>query len=432
MANVNDTSRVSSRLENQWELLEAADINERDRAAIRAFCEYRRDVDDLKPSSLISNLSPLRLGAERANVPLVDMGEREFVSFVDLLKTPKDEGGYGLDPATGTRRYKYPLRVLFGWMDERDAYGDYPFYEDITLADTMGESVDRDHTLSRAEVLALKRGAKYPRDKALIGFLADTGGRKTLVLNLRVGDIKDLDEEVPAYVPNTEGIAQKDVPIQKYPILHARAEIRTYLNRHHVDADTPEAPLWHVLRGYDHDDPQAGALSSSTLDHALEQARQNASMEIATERVHAHNFRHFRFTEFDRSGEYNDSEMQYAGGWNSREMVDHYTHTSDEERIATFNAKAGFGELEESAVDVDPETVTICGNCRRELYSEERFCPGCGAPQVPEAGDRIERVRDGTRERTVTEDDQTKRSALVKLAEAADLEPAEVETLLDG
>ena len=116
MANVNDTSRVETRLENQWDRLDEADIDERDREAIRLFCEYRRDVDDLKPGSLIANLSPLRLGAERAAVPLVDMDVDDYATFIDLLKRPKEQGGYGMDPDTGTRRYKYPLRVFFGWL----------------------------------------------------------------------------------------------------------------------------------------------------------------------------------------------------------------------------------------------------------------------------------------------------------------------------
>lgn len=46
MVNVNDASGMDKKLERQWKLLENADIDDRDRDAIGAFVDYRREREN--------------------------------------------------------------------------------------------------------------------------------------------------------------------------------------------------------------------------------------------------------------------------------------------------------------------------------------------------------------------------------------------------
>lgn len=97
MVDVNDPSGLGHKLKRRWEQLEDADIDDRDRSAIEAFVKYRRDVEDRARSTRTSDLSTLRCASERAETPLVDMAFSDVRRLLNVLVTPRDEGGYGLD-----------------------------------------------------------------------------------------------------------------------------------------------------------------------------------------------------------------------------------------------------------------------------------------------------------------------------------------------
>lgn len=375
MANVNDTHNVSQKLENQWQLLEDADIDDRDREAIREFVElHRRGVENRKPNTLISDLTNLRMASDRAETPLVEMDMKDVRSLLATLTAPESRGGYGLDPdGGGIFGYKRALRLFFTWLDDQADHGDYGFADDIELPSQRGERVDQDEMLEEDEIEELKQAARNARDRALIAFLADTGARITLASQLRVGDVHDLDTQRPTFTPNPEGRGHKAAPDKKYPIMYSRAELRTYVNQHHVDP-RPEAPLWHVLRGYDRESPQDGAVATDRIRDMLRECRGRTDIEKP---VNPHNFRHTVLTRLSKRG-HTPQEIVHVAGWADDRMLDRYDHTSDEERNERLRAKAGF--IEEPELGTNPPTPKTCGNCREKVTPESRFCPTCGSP----------------------------------------------------
>lgn len=378
MANVNDTNNTLGKLENQWENLREADIDDRDRTAIEEFVRLQRK-SDCEPNTLISDLSVLRCAAERADTSLVDMDKGDLRQLFRVLTAPTDQGGYGLDPSgSGMFGYKRGLRNFFQWLNDQPDYDDFGFAETIELPKQEIDRVNEDDLLDEEEVEKLKNVANNPRDAALIDFLADTAARISLASQLRVRDIHELDTDRPYYTPNPNGVGHKGAPDKRYPILYSRAELRTYVNHHHPDP-RPEAPLWAVLRGYDPENPEGSAVSGDRIRDMLRECKRRADID---KRVTPHTFRHTCITRLSKTG-YTPKEIQHIAGWADDRMLEAYDHTTDQERNEQLRVRAGLVDEPESTTT--PSTPKTCGNCRETLGPTAKFCPNCGTATTEKA-----------------------------------------------
>lgn len=380
MANVNDTNNTRGKLDREWEMLYNADINKRDRQAIEEFVRFERKGNQgCKPNTLISDLGALRRASTRAETPLVEMTMADIRAFLGVLTRPEEQGGYGLAAdGSGVFGYKRALRVFFEWMDSESDYGDFGFAQNIELPSQQADRVSEDQTLDQEDVEALKEAARNPRDRALIEFLADTAARVSLASQLRVGDIYNLDTERPYYKPNPNGEGHKDAPNKRYPILYSRAELRTYINHHHED-QREESPLWHILRGYDHNNPKQSAMSGDRIRDMLRECARRAGIEKP---VNPHNFRHSAITRLSKTG-HTRNQIQHIAGWADDRMLERYDHTTDQERNDQLRAKAGF--IDEVDAGTEPAKAMTCGNCREKLAPDTRFCPNCGTATTKKA-----------------------------------------------
>lgn len=385
MANVNDSNNTLQKLENQWENLRESDIDDRDRNAIREFVRLEREGNQgRKPNTLIRDLSTLRNASERADTPLVDMDMGDFRGLLATLTAPKSEGGYGLDPSkSGLAGYKQALRVFFRWLDTEPGYGDFEFWDNIDTKSRSPDRVSEDAMLTQEEIAALKKAANNPRDKALIEFLADTGARVSLAAQLRIGDVYDLGTDRPYYKPNPNGVGHKGAPDKRYPIIHSIADLRDYINRHHIDP-RDQAPLWHTFRGYDRSNPQDGALSGDRIRALLKECKNRCSVEKP---VNPHNFRHSAITRLSKTG-HTPQQIKHIAAWASDRMLERYDHTTAQERNEELRAKAGI--IDEPDIETEPAQPTNCGNCQTLVKADTRFCPNCGAAMTHAARDSSE------------------------------------------
>lgn len=385
MVDVNDTNNTDGKLENEWENLYDADIDERDRRLIEEFVRLEREGNQsLRPNTLISDLGVLRRSSERAETPLVEMDMTDVRAFLGVLTRPKNKGGYGLDAnGSGVFGYKRGLRVFFEWLDQEPEYDDFGFYENIELPSQRAERVSKEETLNQEDVEALKTAARNPRDRALIEFLADTAARISLASQLRVGDIYDLETDRPYYKPNPNGENHKNAPNKQYPILYSRAELRSYINTHHIDR-RDGAPLWHVLTGYNFETPEECAMSGDRIRDMLRDCAERAGI---TKPVNPHNFRHTAITRLSKTG-HTRKEIQHVAGWVDDRMLERYDHTTDEERNDQLRARAGF--IDEADAGTEPARPKPCGNCREKLAPGARFCPNCGAAATESAREALD------------------------------------------
>lgn len=420
MANVNDAGDITGKHARRLEQVKTADINEQDHKAILEFHESRR-TNGIKRNTLTTDLSALRNASERADVPLTVMTKDDLDGLLTLLTAPKEDGGYGLHPNKGGMyNYTRALRVFFRWLDERDVYDSFPFWDGIETPDQSVERQSEDERLTPSDVETLKeaagRGRNTQRDRALIAFLAD-GQRITLTAQLRVGDIHAHGED-PYWTPNEEAEeGHKDIDSRKRTFLWSLAEVRSWLSHGHPDPKNPDAPLWPVQH-YDPDNPQVGALSPDAVRGMLERAADRAGIDKP---VNPHNFRHAAMTRLSNDEGLTPQQIQHIAGWADTRMLEVYDETTDRERNDSIRGALGMPTSTEDE-QTTPEP-TPCNNCR-EMITNERFCPNCGAAQ--EISTRLAKqnaktdVRDGLAEDAADQNRVEARAALLDALEDPD------------
>jgi integrase len=379
MVDVNEPTRLQRKLDRRWEQLETASIDARDKTAITAFVEYRRDVENRARSTLTNDLSQLRCASERADVPLIEMTFGDVRRLLSTLVTPTEDGGYGLDPdGTGMYGYKRALRIFFRFLDESDDYGEFSFHEDIEIPTVeMSGAGSREEMLTGSDIEQLKNAATSARDRALIALLADIGGRIGLLLSLRRKDMF-LDGEEPYFVPNENVVdGHKNLGSERIPILYSRAELRSYLRQHHPDKANPNAPLWAVRKGYDFENPEASALSA---DRARDLLRECADRAGVDKPVNPHNFRRTGATRMSNSDRLTPQEIIQIMGWSDDRPLEAYDQTTEAERNAAIHEALGFSDGITSDDDDLALEHIVCGNCRADIEASAKFCPNCGEP----------------------------------------------------
>lgn len=242
MADVNVPSGIERKLQRRWAQLRDASIDERDKAAITEFVDHRREIEGVARNSRIHDLSTLRCASERAEVPLVDTDLGDDRTLFRILTAPTPDG-YGLKrDGSAMFGYKRALRVFFRFLDEEPDYDPYPFWGRIELPSwDISGAASEDEMLTADEVEQLKAAADYPRDRAIISFLADMALRATALLSMKRGH-GHLDGPEPWFEVNDEmpdGLKGFD---SEPPILYSRSELRAFMNDHHPDP-RPQAPV---------------------------------------------------------------------------------------------------------------------------------------------------------------------------------------------
>lgn len=231
MASVRDIHNFDDQFQYQLDKLDEADIDERDREAIMEFIRYQDTQRDLAVSTNVNNCSDLRLSAERADTPLVDMDR----SDVDALLF---EYKHDYEMATGTlRNYRKALKKFFRYRGREWA-------QDIEIGAMPAREVDTNKILTENEIGALREAADHPRNKALLEVLLDTGLRISAVGTLRVKDI-ELNGRAGTVTLNQEAVGRKGAS-GKRPLTWSKPYVANWLDVH-PRGDDPDAPLFHRL-----------------------------------------------------------------------------------------------------------------------------------------------------------------------------------------
>ncbi|MXR41244.1 tyrosine-type recombinase/integrase [Halobaculum sp. WSA2] len=372
MPDLTDIHGFGEQFQNQLAKLEEADIDDADRKAIRAFTRYQDTQRDLATSTLVNNLSDLRLCAERADLPLVKM-EREDVD--ELLFRYKHDRGL----AKGTlRNYRKALKKFF-------RYQDCEWATEIEIGASPDREVDADKTLEEEEIDALRDAANHPRDKALLELLLDTGLRISAAGTLRVGDVH-LDGRTGAITLNKEAVGRKGASGTR-PLVWSKPYIANWLDVH-PRSDDPDAPLFVSLKRPD--DPQYGdgSLTYYRYQQILKELAEDAGVD--GEKVNPHNFRKSAISRWIREG-FSEQEIKHRAMWvkDSRQF-ETYSQVTDEEMNDQILGKYGMSDEGE---DHSPK-IENCPQCQTPLREDASFCPGCGLPLSQTAARDMEEAED--------------------------------------
>lgn len=423
MVDVNDASGAVAYRDRQREAFKNADIDERDREAGLAWTAHRRAHGarggSYAPRTEGDDFNKLRLAAERAAVPLTEMGLNDVNALLNLLTRPKDhpDGGYGI--STGIDAYTRALRPFFRWLDAHDEYPDFPWHEEVETGNVDFPDPSDRRFPTQDEIDAMvdeARANQSPRDVAIVSYYAESAVRRTLGAQLLVDSI-DIRDGKGWFIPNPDGEAQKDTAVKEYPLYSGVAELRTWLNVYHPDPDNDAAPLWthppdeyrrHRDPAFCHrqdcrtelpDEPETcpscgkpvvsdGAIRASQIGRIFRKYGRRAGLDPDEVELKPHAFRHAAIGRWKERG-YSLPQVQRRTAWKDRSAAEMWAQYGDpddgkiDEGIDEIEGHATPDDGDEAEAPTAPERRT-CGNCPADGITSDH-CPNCGAPVSPEA-----------------------------------------------
>ena len=411
MASVSDIHNFDDQFKYQLDKLDEADIEERDRKAIKEFIRYQDTQRGLAASTNVNNCSDLRLSAERADTPLVEMDRSDVDALLFKYK-------HDYEMAKGTlRNYRKALKKFFRYHDREWA-------EDIEIGAMPDREVDADKTLTEDEINRLREAADHPRNKALLEMLLDTGLRISAVGTLRVQDV-DLNGRAGTVTLNQEAVGRKGAS-GKRPLTWSKPYVANWLDVH-PRGDDPDAPLFHRLTepngGWGEEDD--GALTYYHLQRILKQIAEEA--DVSRDKVNPHNFRKTAITQWIRQG-FSEQEIKHRATWvkDSRQF-ETYSQVTDEEMNHQILDKYGLAEEETERNKPDIED---CPQCQTTLRGSPRFCPGCGLALSQKAAYDLEQAEEDIFEDVAAATDEDEIAMLRDLRELVDEHPDAVHEAL--
>lgn len=362
-----DIQGYGRKFENQLEKLEAADIGP-DKAAIKQYVHAREGK--INRGTMVNYINRLRLSAERADKPLVEMSKADVDEFVFDLRHE-----HGLAEGT-VRNYRKALKLFF---DERGE----DWADDITIGVSPSRSVDPDRLLEDEEVNDLLDAAGSARDKCLVALLADTGLRIGAIASLRIRDV-DLSGQNAMITINEEANV-KDAH-GTMPLTWSEGYVTSYLNVH-PRRNVENAALLHQNGGY-YDGDDDGALDYQYLSRRIKDLAGEAGID--RDRVNTHNFRKTAISRWIREG-LSEQAIKHRACWTvDSDMLEVYSGVRDEE----FNDQIlSHYDLDHEANSERPD-LEQCPRCQTALQPNHDFCPGCSAPLTAGANEAEENVTD--------------------------------------
>jgi integrase len=404
MASVNDIHNLGDQFQYQLDKLEEADIDERDREAIKSFIRFQDTQRNLAVSTNVNNLSDLRLSAERSDTPLVEM-DREDVD--DLLFRYKHDLGM----AQGTlRNYRKALRKFYRYRDEDWA-------EDIEIGAPPEREIDAEKILTDDEIEALRKEASHPRNKAFLELLLDTGLRVSAIGTLRVRDV-ELNGRAGTVTLNQDAVGRKGAS-GKRPLTWSKPYVANWLDVH-PRSDDPEAPLLHRLTapngGWDEDDD--GAVGYYQLQKILKELAEEAGVD--RDKVNPHNFRKTAISRWIREG-FSEQEIKHRATWvKDSQQFETYSQVTDEEMNEKILAEYGLADEDEEAHRPD---LGECPQCQTSLNGEPRFCPGCGLALSQKSAQLLDEAKDDIFDGVAEADDEDEIEMLRELRDLVEEYP---------
>jgi len=398
MVDTTDVQGYARKFRNQYERVQNAQIDDRDREAILEFIHAMEASGEMNQGTMGARLNHLRLSAERADVPLVEMDKSDVDRF--LFELNHDHG-----LAEGTRRnYRKSLRKFFTHRDAKWA-------DAITIGAQPDRSVEPDELLTDEEIDALIDAAQNPRDTAMIALLADTGLRIGALASLRIRDLDTSGQMTTLSINEDANVKGASGTV---PLTWSETHLSAYLTVH-PRRDEPDAALLHKSRGYlDRDDGGAvtegdGALTYQYLSRRVKMIADAA--DVDRERVNTHNFRKTAISRWIREG-LSEQAIKHRAMWDvDTDQFDTYSGVRDEELNVQILAHYGTDiEQEDTEPDVQP-----CPRCRSSVREGQRFCPSCSAPLTDAAADLISEATETTEAELVSDIDAETRDELLAL-----------------
>jgi integrase len=359
-------------LSRALEKLDAAEMPEENKAAIKAFDQHLRERE-YSAGRRQKYAEYLRKLALWLGKPFSEADRKDVARIVETI------GGQGYAEWT-KHDYKIILKVFYKWLRTGDIENtEYP--EEVRWIKPSREKPSSkklpSELLTEEEVQRMAVACTNSRDRAFTLVLYEFGGRIGEILTLRLRHVTFDQYGAVLIVDGKTGMRRARI-IASAPALARWVE-------DHPQKDNLEAPLWIGLwiRGH------GKRASYAAMRSMLKRAARNAKPPIR-KRVHPHLFRHSRATAL--ANIMTERQMESYLGWvPGSKMPSIYVHLSGKEVDPVLLRSQGIEAQEQC-----PETSfkpRQCVRCGEKNSPSIKFCNRCGAPLNIETALEIEEAR---------------------------------------
>ena len=273
--------------------------------------------------------------------------------------------------------YQILIRRFYQWLCGYKRKH-YPEIVDWISANVHHKKLVRpEDILDGTDLQKLVASAMNPRDRALIMVLAESGGRVSEVLGLRVGHVT-FDSYGGIFIlhgKTGERICR---------IVNAVPYLQAWL-RSHPERENPESPLWVVLgcskfiSKQDNGDKYKIKFRNNLCYAAARKMLRDCAKRAGIKKpVNPHNFRHSRATSLAVAG-LNSAIMNEIMGWTQgSNMSATYLHISRQQTENALLTKVYGIKVDESTSKTEKESLPlVCVNCGTKNYPDSNYCSLC-------------------------------------------------------
>lgn len=346
-----DIHKYEMRLNRKLEQIKSSNLSKNARKRIFEFQRYC-EVSGLSKARMLRYLNDLPFIAKHLKKDFEEATRKDIERVIHIIEN--------MNYAYQTKlAFKTTLKKFYKWLSGGE---EYP--ECVKWLKTTGKANNTkipEDFLTEDEVKRMLSSSPYPRDRAIISVLWESGCRVGEVLSLQIKHVTFEDAFTRITVSGKTGM-------RRIPLVNSSSYLTEWLGNHPLK-DNPEAPLWVGIGNVGRSEP----MEYGAVRKMLQQTARHAGVK---KKVNPHNFRHSRSTFLAKR--FTESEMEQYLGWvPGSGMPATYVHLSgrdmDEAMLKLGGEKPKEEKSESSLAPLE------CPRCTMMNKATGRFCSRCGA-----------------------------------------------------
>jgi integrase/recombinase XerD len=272
--------------------------------------------------------------------------------------------------------FKKIIKKFFQWLKKCED-NEYPKEVNwIKTSERKKKHKQPEELLNDEDIEKMIKVTNHPRDKAFIMVLAESGGRVSEVLSLKIGNL-NFDDKGCYFLVNGKTGSRRVRVVNSTPFIHSWLDA-------HPEKENKDAPLWTVIgttqnistlkdkEKYNYN--WSYSLTYPAARNILIRAKEKAGI---TKPINPHNFRHSRATSLGAAG-LNESLMNQIMGWTQgSKMAGTYIHLSGKQTDDAL-LPAMYGMKVEEQKENQPRMFPIkCISCGTLNAYDSKRCKNC-------------------------------------------------------
>ena len=341
--------KIQSDYIDYWHGRISSTFDEKSVTTIKNFDTYLEALD-YSENTRESYLSVLYKLLDTLKISLENITKNHVIKFMGKLKQQDIK-------RSSRKTYYRMIRRFFKWY-KKDVDMDIEFPRPTKEVKIKRDWENKLPTMEEIELMLKKN--EYPRDRAFLAIVVESGARINEILRMTYGDIKVNDVYIRATLRGRT--KQRDIPL-----IWAAKHIMLWLDCHPTQQDND--PLW----------PSQKTGAPITYKGAYTLIKRIARKAGIKKKIHPHLYRHLRSTIFAEDATIS-TEMKklYLGhSLKSRTYEETYVHPGQEAVIDAVLQSKGLVSVEKDEKIKAIFKTELCPRCNSPVAKDDKYCSKC-------------------------------------------------------